>query len=59
MHVLLENIKLITKINNILIFREHFGIVYVDYYDSNRTRILKKSASWWEKVIAAGKIDTS
>ncbi|XP_043804388.1 myrosinase 1 [Apis laboriosa] len=40
-------------------YRERFGIVYVDYNDSNRTRILKKSASWWEKVIAAGKIDTS
>lgn len=40
-------------------YRERFGIVYVDYNDSNRTRILKKSASWWENVIAAGKIDTS
>lgn len=43
----------------ILNFRERFGIVYVDYNDSNRTRILKKSASWWENVIAAEKIDTS
>lgn len=38
-------------------YREHFGIVSVDYSDPNRTRILKKSASWWQKVIAEGKLD--
>ncbi|CAL7945103.1 unnamed protein product [Xylocopa violacea] len=37
-------------------YSERFGIVYVDFDDPNRPRILKKSASWWQSVIAAGKV---
>ncbi|KAK9296110.1 hypothetical protein QLX08_009782 [Tetragonisca angustula] len=40
-------------------YRERFGIVFVDYEDPNRQRMLKKSASWWQQVIAAGKIETN
>lgn len=40
-------------------YRERFGIVSVDFSDPNRTRILKKSASWWQNVIAEGKLDQS
>ncbi|CAK9804963.1 Myrosinase 1 [Anthophora plagiata] len=40
-------------------YNEHFGIVSVDFNDPERPRTLKKSASWWKKVIAAGRIDTS
>ncbi|XP_033317128.1 myrosinase 1 [Bombus bifarius] len=40
-------------------YSEHFGIVSVDFKDPKRPRILKKSASWWQNVIAAGKIDRS
>ncbi|CAK9825195.1 Myrosinase 1 [Anthophora retusa] len=40
-------------------YNEHFGIVSVDFNDPERPRTLKKSASWWKKVIAARRIDTS
>lgn len=38
-------------------YSEHFGIVSVNFKDPNRPRTLKKSASWWKKIIADGKID--
>ncbi|XP_076748902.1 myrosinase 1 isoform X1 [Xylocopa sonorina] len=37
-------------------YNERFGIVYVDFDDPDRPRILKKSASWWQAVIAAGRV---
>lgn len=45
------------RTNNISISRERFGIVFVDFEDPNRQRKLKKSASWWQQVIAAGTIE--
>ncbi|KOC69583.1 Myrosinase 1 [Habropoda laboriosa] len=40
-------------------YHEHFGIVSVDFNDPERPRTLKKSASWWKKIVAAGKLDTN
>lgn len=48
-----------TNIVRIIISSEHFGIVSVDFKDPKRPRMLKKSASWWQNVIAARKIDRS
>ncbi|XP_017875874.1 myrosinase 1-like [Ceratina calcarata] len=38
-------------------YNARFGIVSVDFNDPERPRTLRKSASWWKKVIADGKID--
>ncbi|CAL7945100.1 unnamed protein product [Xylocopa violacea] len=37
-------------------YSEHFGLVGVDFNDPDRPRTIKKSASWWQSVVAAGKI---
>ncbi|KZC09280.1 Lactase-phlorizin hydrolase [Dufourea novaeangliae] len=38
-------------------YRERFGIVFVDFNDPKRPRILKESAKWWKKIIADRKLD--
>ncbi|XP_017755056.1 PREDICTED: myrosinase 1 [Eufriesea mexicana] len=38
-------------------YHERFGIVSVDFNDPQRPRTLKKSASWWQSIIASGKVE--
>ncbi|XP_029040200.2 myrosinase 1 [Osmia bicornis bicornis] len=38
-------------------YNERFGIVSIDFNDPNRPRTLKKSATWWQKIISDRKLD--